>query len=83
MIHFHHQTTFQTLPFSTVVTHIGIEVMSFTRTTGKWTAPSCQNYSLHTNLEHNIIPKSSQSLNKFLFTANISVPYEAQIYAYK
>jgi len=35
MIHFHHHTTFQILPSSTVVTHIGTEKISFTRTTGK------------------------------------------------
>ena len=32
MIHFHHQTTFQTLPSSTVVTHTGTQDISFTRT---------------------------------------------------
>jgi hypothetical protein len=35
MIHFRHQSTFQTLPSSTAVTHIGTEEISFTTTNGK------------------------------------------------
>lgn len=49
MIHFHHKTTFQALPSSIVLTHIGTEEISFTRTIGRYTAHSCQNYSLNIN----------------------------------